>query len=163
MLERFAEYHGKTTREIAGVELGFTINVGRAVIRGSVDRLEVDSNGEYFVIDFKTGKKAISPKEVATNLQLACYQLAVVLDGFDKKLAGTVSSGAELVYLASENKSLTTRKQIVIDQDEIRTKIETIAEGMGADQFQAKVNTMCKKCVVKSCCPIQSNGRTVIE
>ena len=163
MLEKFAEYHAKTTRDISGVELIFTINVGRAVIRGSVDRLEVDSNGEYFVIDFKTGKKAISQKDAATNLQLACYQLAVALDGFEKKLDGRVSTGAELVYLASENKSLTTRTQVVIDQDEIRAKIETIAEGMGADQFQAKINTMCKKCVVKSCCPIQSNGRTVIE
>ena len=163
MLERFAHYHAKTTRDVAGVELDFSISIGRATIRGSVDRIEVDSNGEYYVIDFKTGKKMISVKEATTNLQLACYQLAIALDGFEKRLSGSVSSGAELVYLAGDGKKATVRTQVVIDQEEVKAKIETIAEGMGAEQFHAKINSMCKMCVVKSSCPIQAQGRTVIE
>ena len=163
MLERFSEYHEKTTRTVAGVELNFTIDVGRARVRGSVDRLEVESDGSFFVIDFKTGAQAISHEDAATNLQLACYQLAVSLDGFEKKLSGTVSRGAELVYLGSKNKSLTTRTQHVINEVEIRNTIEEIAQGMGAAQFRATVNSQCKKCVVKSSCPIQVEGRTVIE
>jgi len=34
---------------------------------------------------------------------------------------------------------------------------------MGAESFQARIITMCENCVVKACCPIQSQGRTVIE
>ena len=105
----------------------------------------------------------ISVKEATTNLQLACYQLAIALDGFEKKLSGSVSSGAELVYLAGDGKKATVRTQVVIDQEEVKAKIETIAEGMGAEQFHAKINSMCKMCVVKSSCPIQAQGRTVIE
>ena len=163
MLERFSEYHERTTRKVAGVELDFSIDVGRARIRGSVDRLEVESDGSFFVIDFKTGAQAISHEDAITNLQLACYQLAVSLDGFEKKLSGTVSRGAELVYLGSKNKSLTTRTQHVINQTEIRNTIEEIAEGMGAAQFRATINSKCKKCAVKTSCPIQVEGRTVIE
>ena len=97
------------------------------------------------------------------NLQLACYQLAVALDGFEKKLTTTSPSGAELVYLAKDSVKVTTRQQYKIDEVEVKAKIEEIAEGMGAESFQARFNSMCENCVVKACCPIQSQGRTVIE
>jgi ATP-dependent exoDNAse (exonuclease V) beta subunit len=163
MLERFSRYHAAATRDVVGAELNFKIQVGRAEIRGSVDRIEVDSDGNHYVIDFKTGKTQITAEKAKENLQLACYQLAVALDGFEKKLSSTSSSGAELVYLAKDSVKVTTRQQYKIDEVEVKAKIEEIAEGMGAESFQARINTMCENCVVKACCPIQSQGRTVIE
>ena len=163
MLERFSRYHEDSKRTVVGAELDFSINVGRATIRGNVDRIEIDSEGSFYVIDFKTGKNEISNEKAKTNLQLACYQLAVVLDGFKEKLGGTASSGAELVYLAKDSVSVTTRKQPVIDLLEVQSKIEEIAVGMGAATFTATINKMCSKCVVKASCPIQINGRTVIS
>jgi superfamily I DNA/RNA helicase len=163
MLERFARYHAATTRDVVGAELSFTIQVGRAQIRGNVDRIEVDSDGNFYVIDFKTGKNIITKNEAIENLQLACYQLAVALDGFEVKLSGNKSTGAELVYLAKDSVKVTTRQQFIIDEVAVKAKIEEIAEGMGAATFQAKVNEMCEKCVVKASCPIQNEGRAVIE
>jgi RecB family exonuclease len=163
MLERFARYHAASTRTVVGAELNFTIKVGRAEIRGSVDRIEVDADGNFYVIDFKTGKTMIKKEEAKSNLQLACYQLAVALDGFEKKLSGSTSTGAELVYLAKDSVKVTTRQQFIIDQVEVKAKIEEIAEGMGAATFQARINEMCERCVVKAACPIQSEGRAVIE
>jgi superfamily I DNA/RNA helicase/RecB family exonuclease len=163
MLERFSRYHAAATRDVVGAELNFKIQVGRAEIRGSVDRIEVDSDGNHYVIDFKTGKTQITAEKAKENLQLACYQLAVALDGFEKKLSSTSSSGAELVYLAKDSVKVTTRQQYKIDEVEVKAKIEEIAEGMGAKNFQARINTMCENCVVKACCPIQIQGRTVIE
>ncbi len=163
MLERFARYHAASPRTVVGAELNFTIKVGRAEIRGSVDRIEVDAEGNFYVIDFKTGKNVIKKEEAKENLQLACYQLAVALDGFEKKLSGTKSTGAELVYLAKDSVKVTTRQQFIIDEVQVKAKIEEIAEGMAAASFQARVNEMCEKCVVKAACPIQNEGRTVIE
>jgi len=163
MLERFARYHAASTRAVVGAELNFTIKVGRAEIRGSVDRIEVDSDGNFYVIDFKTGKNTITKEKAKENLQLACYQLAVALDGFEKRLSGNKSTGAELVYLAADSVKVTTRQQFIIDEVQVRAKIEEIADGMGAATFQARVNKMCEKCVVKAACPIQNEGRAVIE
>jgi RecB family exonuclease len=160
MLEKFAVYHSKTNREIVGVELRFDVKLGRARIIGTVDRLEVQADGSLYVIDFKTSKNPITEKEAQSNLQLASYQLAVAEGGFED---GTKSAGAELVYLGDKAQKATTKEQHSIDLEETKATIETIGEGMGAATFFATVNKRCKGCPVRKSCPVQSDGRAVIE
>ena len=166
MLERFSLFHSKSlsenNRTVAGVEKSFEITVGRALIRGNVDRIEVDSDGKHYIIDFKTGKKEISGDDAQTNLQLACYQLGVVLDGFEEKLKSTDVTGAQLVYLASKNKSYSTREQDPLaDVDATKAILEEIAVGMGGATFTARKNDMCKQCKVKPSCPLYLEGKAV--
>ncbi len=161
MLERFAQYHRESKRDIAGVEMSFSVTVGRATIKGNVDRIEVDSDGKYYIIDFKTGKNVISKNDAAENLQLACYQLGVILDGFAGTLSGTEVSGSELVFLANNTQKVTTRERAPIDSAEIQETIATIAEGMGGASFIARKNDMCTRCNVKPLCPLHLEGRAV--
>ena len=113
-----------------------------------------------FIIDFKTGNTAISKEDAKKNLQLASYQLGVAEGGFTD---GTKSSGAELVYLGTSSASASIRQQYAIDLEETKATIETIGEGMGAATFFATVNKRCKGCPVRKSCPVQSDGRAVIE
>jgi superfamily I DNA/RNA helicase len=166
MLERFSVFHSKSladnNRTVAGVEKSFEIKVGRALIRGNVDRIEVDSEGRHFIIDFKTGKKEITGDDAQSNLQLACYQLGVILDGFEEKLSSTQVSGAQLVYLASKNKSYSTREQDpLLDVESTTNLIKEIAVGMGSATFTARKNDMCKQCRVKPSCPLYLEGKAV--
>jgi superfamily I DNA/RNA helicase/RecB family exonuclease len=161
MLQRFAQYHRESTRAVEGVELEFNFTLGRAAVRGSVDRLEVDSDGKYFVVDFKTGKAA-SKKEAAENLQLACYQLAVVLNGFEKKFEDPAVSGSHLVFLGHDAKGVTLRERPPIVESEISEHIEKIAVEMAAPTFIAKKNELCSFCPVKTSCPLHLQGRSVI-
>jgi hypothetical protein len=55
------------------------------------------------------------------------------------------------------------RPQYAIDLAETKATIETIGEGMGAATFFATVNKRCKGCSVRNSCPVQSDGRAVIE
>ena len=50
-----------------------------------------------------------------------------------------------------------------INLEETKAKIEEIGEGMGAATFFATVNKRCKGCPVRKSCPVQSDGRAVIE
>jgi RecB family exonuclease len=160
MLEKFVEYHKETKREVKGAELRFDVKLGRARIIGTVDRLEVEADGSLFIIDFKTGNTAISKEDAKKNLQLASYQLGVAEGGFSD---GSKSSGAELVYLGTSSAGASIRQQYAIDLEETKATIETIGEGMGAATFFATVNKRCKGCPVRKSCPVQSDGRAVIE
>ncbi len=165
MIEKFATYHTASLEErrIVGVEAEFEVTVGRAKIRGSVDRLEVTADGQLFIVDFKTGANAITKNEAITNLQMQAYQLAVIEGGFKEIHESRASAGAELVYLGSKTIDATTRRQPPVEADEIRDQIVEIAEGMSGSEFLASINKRCNQCDVRNACPIQAEGRTVIE
>ena len=160
MLEKFVAYHSKTTRTVVDAEMRFDISLGRARIKGSVDRLEVEADGRLFIIDLKTGSSAISVKDAKENLQLASYQVGIAEGGFTQ---GTVSAGAELVYLGTDAAGATIRSQHTVDVEATKTKLNEIADGMGAATFFATINKRCKGCPVRKSCPVQSDGRTVIS
>lgn len=161
MLERFAQYHRTATREVEGVELTFEFELGTAKVRGSVDRLEVDNDGKFYIVDFKTGT-AITKKEAAKNLQLACYQLAVVLNAFEKKFEQPEVSGSHLVFLGHDTKEVATRERTPIDVEVVKNNLVEIATAMSAPHFYAKKNEFCGFCPVKSSCPLHLEGRSVI-
>jgi superfamily I DNA/RNA helicase/RecB family exonuclease len=160
MLEKFVEYHTKTTRTVVDAEIRFDVTLGRARIKGSVDRLEVEADGSLFIVDFKTGSSAISVKDAKENLQLMSYQLGIAEGGFAQ---GSVSAGAELVYLGTDTASATTRSQHTIDVEATKVQLNEIADGMGAATFFATINKRCKGCSVRKSCPVQSDGRTVVS
>ena len=161
MLERFAKYHREFTRDVEGVELTFEFELGKAKVRGSIDRLEVDSDGKFFVVDFKTGK-AITKEKAEANLQLACYQLAVVLNAFEKKFDDPQVSGSHLVFLGHETTKIAALPRSPIIVEEVEAKIAEIADGMSAPYFVAKKNEFCGTCPVKTSCPVHIEGRSVI-
>ncbi|WP_405592923.1 ATP-dependent helicase [Streptomyces sp. NBC_01190] len=105
-LERFLRWHVmERGRTIVAGEHTFdvTLDAGeaRVRIRGSMDRVETDAEGQAYVVDFKTGRAKPTAAEVAHHPQLAVYQLAVregavdSLFGEERPRAG----GAELVQL----------------------------------------------------------------
>ncbi len=161
MLERFAQYHRESVNRVQGVELKFEFQLGRATVRGSVDRLEVDSDGKFFVVDFKTGK-AIKKSEALENLQLACYQIAVVLNSFEQKFDDPKVSGSHLVFLGHDTKEVATRERPPVIAGEITERLDLIATQMASPTFVARKNQFCSSCPVKSSCPLHSEGRTVI-
>ena len=165
MIEKFVKYHKASLEErtIVGIEATFEVTVGRAKIRGSVDRLEVTADGELFIVDFKTGANAISKNDALSNLQMQAYQLAVIEGGFSDIHESRSSAGAELVYLGSKTIDATSRRQPPVEPNEIRAEIKNIAEGMSGSEFLATINQRCNQCDVRNACPIQSEGRTVME
>ena len=106
-LERFLRWHVDSSRVRTPVasEHAFdvTLEAGsyEVRIRGSMDRVERDTEGRAYVVDFKTGKQAPSAADVARHPQLAVYQLAVREGAVDEAFDGErpEPGGAELVQL----------------------------------------------------------------
>jgi RecB family exonuclease len=165
-LSKFFTWHAKSDRTLIGVEERFEVMIGRARLNGSVDRIEIDMEGRVFIIDLKTGASDTSREDAQTHRQLQGYQVAVIEGAFENKdLPGMTqtSGGAELIYLGGKEKSASVKIQDPIDLDAVKAEIETAAEAMAANTFVASINDRCRTCGVKSLCPLQSEGRAVID
>jgi superfamily I DNA/RNA helicase/RecB family exonuclease len=91
-LARFLDWHAaERGRAVLGSEARFSIDLtvdGRPVrLRGSMDRIELDDGGRVHIVDFKTGRAAVGPREVAEHVQLGTYQLAVREGAVDDRVA----------------------------------------------------------------------------
>ena len=52
------------------------------MLRGQVDRLEIDAEGRLVVVDLKTGKRQPGKADLERHPQLGAYQAAVLAGGF---------------------------------------------------------------------------------
>ena len=163
MLTRFFEWHQKNPRTLVAVEEDFALQIGRAKLSGSVDRLEVDPNsGKYFVVDLKTGA-TVTQDAANEHKQLAAYQLGVLAGGFEGIPEGAEVDGAGLLFLKSKTGKNETVNQSAIVAEVVAADIQEAAEGMAAATFNAVINKRCGTCSIKALCPLQSEGRSVIE
>ncbi|MEZ0164693.1 ATP-dependent helicase [Kineococcus sp. LSe6-4] len=171
MVDKLAEYYREARRAgrtLVGVELDVDVTVGRARIRGRVDRLERDAAGRPVVVDLKTGRAQPSAADVARLPQLGVYQLAAQEGAFPSTGgAAPVPGGAALVQLGGTQKKAPQQHQVALDDDEdpgwARELVEHAAAGMAAATFEAVLGPHCASCPVVSSCPAQDAGRSVVQ
>jgi RecB family exonuclease len=138
---------------------------GRAVLlRGRVDRLEVDRQGRSVIVDVKTGKSMVRSEEALEHPQLAVYQLAAALGAFGDAL--TSPGGAQLLYLAKPDRYglPTIRLQPPMDDDAVqrwRATLHECAAATAGAEFTARQGPDCHRCPVRTSCPVNESGRAV--
>ena len=164
MLQKFYGWHLSNKNKLIGVEEKFEFKLGNAVVSGSIDRVELTSEGKYYIVDLKTGATPISFEDAQNNKQLQSYQLAVVNDGFKNKLEHQEVAGAQLIFVGDhKGKEAKPRPQDPVDVKAVSAEISEIAIGMSDKSFVAIINDRCRSCAVKSSCPIQPAGKSVID
>ncbi|MCL1900431.1 MAG: Nif3-like dinuclear metal center hexameric protein, partial [Promicromonosporaceae bacterium] len=173
MIERLAQYLADSGPVLA-VEARFGLEVGRARLSGSIDRVEEASPGVVSVADFKTGSHKPSVLEAQTNPQMGAYQLAVQAGAvvgnvgpFEEAVVPDRTAEARLVFLADGAKGPTLRRQaaLVTEADGSNwasEQVQAAADTMSAPAFEARVSTDCARCPVASSCPADAAGRQVI-
>ena len=164
MLGKFFKWNLENKNTLVGVEERFEFTLGTAIVSGSIDRIELTAENKYYIVDLKTGATAISHENARENKQLQSYQLAVVNDGFKNKLDHQEVSGAELIFVGDfKAKEAKPRQQEKIDSKAVTDELIQISVGMSDKTFTATINERCRSCAVKSSCPIQPQGRSVIN
>jgi len=164
MLKKFYGWHVENKNQLIGVEEKFEFKLGSAIVSGSIDRVELTNEGKYYIVDLKTGATPISYEDAQQNKQLQSYQLAVVNDGFKNKLEHQEVSGAELIFVGDlKGKEAKGRPQDKVNEKVVSQEISEIAVKMSDKNFVAIINDRCRSCAVKTSCPIQPAGKSVIE
>jgi len=167
MIDRLAGYLAQAGDPLA-VEASFELPLDRALVRGSIDRVEsAGEDGAVRVVDLKTGRTIAKAEEAATNPQLGAYQLAVDAGRVEGLPPEAHAVGAQLVYVTDQNKAAAIRTQDGLGPEPetswARTHIEEVAERMAASTFHATVNGMCDRCPVRRSCPIRDEGGQVVQ
>ncbi|HWM34952.1 MAG TPA: ATP-dependent DNA helicase [Pseudolysinimonas sp.] len=139
---------GKT---LAAAEGGFTLQYAteklpEILVRGSIDRVEVDPDGAVVIVDLKTGRPK-SEAEVEKLAQLGAYQLAYAEGEFDDRLAahpGHRPGGAKLLFVREGTKSQRYREPAQRPLDDagleaVRTRILDAATLIAASSFDGPV------------------------
>ncbi|MCW8216481.1 ATP-dependent helicase [Streptomyces halstedii] len=177
-LERFLRWHvmdraGRTP--VAGEhEFDVTLEAGEYAvrIRGSMDRLERDTAGRAYVVDFKTGKAAPTKDEVATHPQLAVYQLAIREGAVDEVFDGRrpESGGAELVHLRQGapvkeggDALPKVQRQEQLSGEWVSGLLATAAGRVLDERFTPSTGQHCAHCAFRASCGAQPEGRHIVE
>ncbi len=88
-------------RTLVAAERRFEVEVDRARLRGTVDRIERGDDGAVRIIDLKTGRP-VTDAQAAENAQLGAYQLAYADGAFDELLEALGphhAEGAQLLFV----------------------------------------------------------------
>ncbi len=129
---------------LLGSEGEFELRLGRALVRGTIDRVERTPEGTVVIVDLKTGNRFPTKAQAAAHAQLGMYQLALE-HGAIPAAEGLVSGGAKLLFVSSGvgGKSYREAAQERVDEEGLRRLEERVAraaEGMGAATFAGVVD-----------------------
>ena len=183
MVEKLAEYVRTNGRELLGVEVDFEAPLGavgtaeiaaRTVLRGQVDRLELDGEGRLVVVDLKTGRNKPKAADIDQHAQLAAYQVAVAAGAFadgdegePDDPPGAAPGGAELVQLGEKTRKLSVQQQSALeDAAWAIALVERAAEAMSGAAFEARHEPgtgFVGGCRLPELCPLCARGRQVTE
>jgi ATP-dependent exoDNAse (exonuclease V) beta subunit len=141
-----------------------------AVLRGQVDRLEIDAEGRLVVVDLKTGKRQPGKSELDRHPQLGSYQTAVLLGGFKDSIPQFNPGGAVLAQLGTRTKAPAIQEQEALDpQDNWAIDMVHEAAGlMAAATFEARHDPAKGGhggfgCRLPDVCPLCARGKQVTE
>jgi superfamily I DNA/RNA helicase/RecB family exonuclease len=176
-LERFLRWHVmERGRTPVATEHDFdvTLEAGEVQvrIRGSMDRVETDAEGQAYVVDFKTGRAKPTAKEVARHPQLAVYQLAVREGAVDPLFGGARPhpGGAELVQLRlgaprkeGGDALPAVQRQEPLEGEWARDLLAEAAGRVLDERFTPAAGQHCAHCAFRSACSGRPEGRHVVE
>jgi len=146
-----AEYLADFAREgktLVGAESRFSIELDRATVNGSIDRVERASDGSVVIVDLKTGNPIVPQPKIDAHPQLGTYQLAYVqgvLDTFLDELGEHQAGGAKLLFVKKGTGGKLYREgtQAALDEEQLegfRTRIRQAAIGMAAAAFDGALD-----------------------
>ena len=170
-LVRFLAWHlAERGRQPVAVEhefsVGFDVGGEPVIVRGSMDRVEVDEQGRVVVVDFKTGKSQPKEDDIAKHAQLGAYQLAVRHGAVDELVgSGAPLGGAELVQLRKSvrNRTKVQHQPALAGDSFADEQLSSVVRTVRDEAFAATPGGHCIHCQFATCCPAQAEGAFLLS
>jgi len=137
-----------------GVELGLETLVGNVRLRGIIDRLDVDEQGQLVVIDYKTGR---APTERFERSKLAGVHLYALLC---ERVLGRTPVEVRLLHLRDPVTIVAVpTEQTLRGQGQRTTAVwRAIERACATEDFRPRPRPLCRYCHFQSICPAFGGG-----
>ena len=156
VIEKYYQTFIKTPPEcICDIEFKFDgVQVDNDFIKGTIDRIELNSDGTYSLYDYKTGN-ATSENQVAIGKNKENYfnQLCFYKYAFEK-ISDKKVSKAGIIYVEERDKKVCkefTKEDMQYIEDKIKETYQNIKE-MKFDPIPETKDSPCKFCAYKQLC-----------
>jgi putative RecB family exonuclease len=146
VLRRFHRRVAPTYRLPAATEAWFELPIGyEATVVGSIDRVDVDDEGRFHVVDYKTNRKVKDRDRVAGSLQLAIYALAC------RHLFGALPATVSLDFVVP---GVEIQVDVAdLDLEAARQRVLDTAAAVRAERYDPTPNRLCDWCDFRAICP----------
>ncbi|MBU0529886.1 PD-(D/E)XK nuclease family protein [bacterium] len=163
-IARYFRKHSPFKESIVGneIELNFILDANSEYqIKGIVDRLDHDGEGNWEIHDYKSGKRALTQIQADKDNQLALYQIGLI--NKDKEIK-SVKLVWHFLQQGIEVESVRTEKQLKDLSISIKKQIDNIRSKMDSGgEFPAKESTLCNWCYYWEECPAQNGTNPFIK
>lgn len=149
LVRKYFELEDPTTVKPIGLELKLQADVGSARVRGIIDRLELDADGELVVTDYKTGRV---PSEFFEAKSLGGVHMYAVLC---QEMLGRRPARVQLLYLSKPEAIIATpTEQSCRGMQRKATALwSAIERACARDDFRPNPGRLCDFCAFKAYCP----------
>jgi DNA helicase II / ATP-dependent DNA helicase PcrA len=144
-LRLYWERERESEGEPEWLERKFDFKVGPHHVRGRVDRVDRLPDGDYELIDYKTGERK-SEEDLASDLQLALYRMAA------REAWGIEArTGSYYYVLDAEKVPAPTRPD---DAERVERTVLQVGEGILSQDFEPRPSpSVCSWCDYRLICP----------
>lgn len=179
MMMRLADWFAHARKhgwQRVGAEVAVRAQLGRVVLRGTLDRVDLDADGGLRIADYKTGSSKPTAAEIGRNPQLGAYQVALDVAAHPEEVAPELAPhlhrpvhAAALVHLGkaglASGAAIQSQPALADDDQDPRWAhrlISDIGEGMAGATFLANPERQrCVTCPVRTSCPVQPEGQAI--
>jgi putative RecB family exonuclease len=150
LVRRYFEIEDPSTVNVLGVELRVTAETDEGVtIRGIIDRLELDADGELVVTDYKTGS---APSEGWEQKSLAGVHVYSLLC---ERMFGRRPAKVQLLYLSKPERIVTQPSDQSLRGVEVKTNavMRAVRTACARDNFRPRASALCAFCSFREFCP----------
>jgi len=146
---RYFDLEDPTQVNPIGLELKLEARLGDLRVRGIIDRLDLDANGELVVTDYKTGSV---PGERFESKSLAGVHVYAMLC---EQMLGRLPARVQLYYLSRPEAIIAVPTEQTVKGVTMRTNAlwSAIAGAAARDDFRPSPGRLCDYCTFKPYCP----------
>jgi putative RecB family exonuclease len=150
LLRRYFELEDPRTITVLGVELRVSAETADGVvIRGIIDRLELDADGELVITDYKTGREPRDGWEQQSMAGIHIYSLLC------EKMLGRRPKRIQLLYLGKPERITIQPSDQSLKGVEVKSGavMKAVRTACARADFRPRVSALCAYCSFQEFCP----------